>query len=152
MDAKSPETRAPGPRVVRTPGVCGGDARVADTRIPVWLLVLARKRGQSDDQLLADYPTLTPADLDAAWAYYREHPVEVEQAIWHNDTAANVAAGQRPPAWVVVAGRLLGLADAEVSTAFDPPLGPGELAGAWDTFRADPVGVGRDIARHRLAG
>jgi len=102
---------APTSRIERTPGVCGGDARVAGTRIPVWLL--------------ADYPGLTPADLDAAWANYRDRPVEVEQAIWFNDTAADVPDGQRPPARVIVAGRLLGLSEDEIRGAFEPPLGPG---------------------------
>jgi uncharacterized protein (DUF433 family) len=139
-------------RIEKTPGVCGGDARTGNTRIPVWLLVLARQRGTTDDRLLADYPALTPADLDAAWAYYRDRPVEIEQAIWFNDTAADVPDGQRPPAWVIVAGRLLGLAEDEIRTAFDPPLAPGDVVAAWDTFRADPAGVSRDIARHRLAG
>jgi uncharacterized protein (DUF433 family) len=132
--------------------VLGGDARVGNTRLPVWLLVLARKRGQTDAQLLDAYPTLTAADLDAAWDYYREHPVEIEQAIWFNDTAADVPDGQVPPAWVVVSGRLLGLTDAEIQSAFEPALTPTDLAAAWDTFRADPVGVSREMARHRLAG
>src|SRR5207245_2724666 len=52
-------------RIQKTPGVCGGDARIGDTRIPVWLLVLARKQGQSDAHLLDGYPSLTAADLDA---------------------------------------------------------------------------------------
>jgi uncharacterized protein (DUF433 family) len=139
-------------RIQKTPGVCGGDARIGTTRIPVWLLVLARKRGQTDAHLLDSYPTLTAADLDAAWDYYREYPVEIEQAIWFNDTAADVPDGQPPPAWVIVSGRLLGLADAEIQSAFEPALSPTDLAAAWDTFRIDPVGVGREMARHRLAG
>jgi uncharacterized protein (DUF433 family) len=132
--------------------VLGGDARIGDTRIPVWLLVLARKQGQADARLLDAYPALSAADLDAAWDYYREHPVEVEQAIWFNDTAANVPDGQPPPAWVIVAGRMLGLTDADIQSAFEPALSPADLTAAWDTFRADPVGLGREMARHRLAG
>lgn len=139
-------------RIQKTPGVCGGDARIGDTRIPVWLLVLARKQGASDAQLLDDYPSVSTADLDAAWAYYREHPVEIEQAIWFNDTAANVPDGQPPPAWVIVSGRMLGLTDADIQSAFEPALSATDLAAAWDTFRADPVGVGRELARHGLAG
>lgn len=139
-------------RIQKTPGVLGGDARIGNTRIPVWLLVLARKQDQTDAQLLDAHPSLTAADLDAAWDYYREHPVEIEQAIWFNDTAANVPDGQAPPAWVIVSGRLLGLTDADIQSAFEPALTPTELAAAWDTFRADPAGLGREMARHRLAG
>jgi uncharacterized protein (DUF433 family) len=139
-------------RIQKTPGVCGGDARIGNTRLPVWLLVLARKQGQSDAQLLDAYPALTAADLDAAWDYYRERPVEVEQAIWFNDTAADVPDGQVPPAWVIVSGRMLGLSEAEIQSAFEPALTATDLAVAWGTFRADPVGVGRELARHGLAG
>ena len=58
--------------IVKTPGTCGGDARVDNTRIPVWLLVLHRKSGRSDAEVLDSYPTLTQADLDAVWDYYRD--------------------------------------------------------------------------------
>ena len=34
--------------IQKTPGVCGGDARVRTTRIPVWLLVLSRRMGRTD--------------------------------------------------------------------------------------------------------
>ncbi|NEO64576.1 MAG: DUF433 domain-containing protein, partial [Moorea sp. SIO4G2] len=33
--------------IEKTPGVCGGDARIANTRIPVWVLVQARNLGSS---------------------------------------------------------------------------------------------------------
>jgi uncharacterized protein (DUF433 family) len=138
--------------IEKTPGVCGGDARIRNTRIPVWLLVLARKQGLSDGELLDAYPALAAADLDAGWEYYREHPVEIEQAIWFNDTAANVPDGQAPPTWVVVAGRLLGLTDTQIQSAFEPTLTANDLAAAWDAFRADPVGVVREMGRQRLAG
>jgi uncharacterized protein (DUF433 family) len=120
----------PTARIQKTPGVCGGDARIGNTRIQVWLLVLARKQGQTDDELLAAYPSLIAADLDASWEYYREQPVEIEQAIWFNDTAADVPDGQVPPAWVIVSGRLLGLSDAEIQSAFEPTLTPNDLAAA----------------------
>ncbi|MDB5306486.1 MAG: hypothetical protein JWO38_688 [Gemmataceae bacterium] len=56
----------PEPRIQKTPGVMGGEACVRRTRIPVWTLVLARKLGRTDADLLADFPGLVPADLDAA--------------------------------------------------------------------------------------
>src|SRR5207244_5833621 len=139
-------------RIDKTAGVLGGDARIANTRIPVWLLVLARKQGGTEEGLLSDYPGLKAADLDAAWEYYRETPVEIEQAIWFNDTAANVPGGARPPDSVIVAGRLLGLTEDQIRSAFDPPLTAADLAAAWHAFRADPVRIGEDIARHRIAG
>ncbi|TAE47654.1 MAG: DUF433 domain-containing protein, partial [Oscillatoriales cyanobacterium] len=49
--------------VKKTPGVCGGDACVGNTRIQVWVLVGYRRLGCSDAELLKCYPHLTAADL-----------------------------------------------------------------------------------------
>ena len=67
--------------VRRTPGVCGGAACVRDTRIPVWLLVRLKQLGRAEPDLLTDYPGLSSADLDTAWAYYRLRTAEVEADI-----------------------------------------------------------------------
>lgn len=76
-----------GSRISRTPGVCGGDACIGNTRIAVWMLEEARRLGVSDAELLADYPGLTAADLAAAWEHVRLHPEEVERAISENNEA-----------------------------------------------------------------
>lgn len=68
----------------KTPGVCGGDACVGNTRIMIWLLVSLKLQGMTDDELLAGYPTLTPEGLAGAWEYYRQHPDEIEEAIRRN--------------------------------------------------------------------
>jgi uncharacterized protein (DUF433 family) len=116
------------------------------------MLVLDRKLGMTDAEVLGTMPALTQADIDDAWEYYRGNPVEIEQAIWLNDTAANVPDGGRPPAWVIVAGRLLGLPDDAVRAAFNPPLSPADLDTAWAEYRADPRHVSREVDTHRLAG
>ena len=104
-------------------------------------------------RLAADgLPDLTTAGPDAAWDYYRANPVEIEQAIWLNDTAGNVPDGVRPPVWVIVSGRLLGLPDGEIREAFEPPLTQADLDAAWAEYRTDPRRVGRDEAAHRLTG
>jgi uncharacterized protein (DUF433 family) len=43
--------------ITKTPGVCGGEACIAGTRITVWLLVEAQKLGIRKSQLLQDFPT-----------------------------------------------------------------------------------------------
>lgn len=73
--------------IERTLGVCGGDARIGGTRIPVWLLVGYRKDGASDKELLEMYPSLTLGDLSAAWWYYAEHRDEVEESIREQEAA-----------------------------------------------------------------
>ncbi|MBD2195915.1 MULTISPECIES: DUF433 domain-containing protein [Calothrix] len=64
--------------IQKTSGVCGGNARIRDTRIAVWTLVSFRQQGASDEELLRNYPTLTIEDLAAAWSYYKEHPQEID--------------------------------------------------------------------------
>ncbi|MFM7364444.1 MAG: DUF433 domain-containing protein, partial [Cuspidothrix sp.] len=42
--------------IEKTPKICGGDACIVNTRIPVWVLVEARQLGYSDVDLLTSYP------------------------------------------------------------------------------------------------
>jgi uncharacterized protein (DUF433 family) len=65
----------------KTAGVCGGKARVRNTRIPVWTLVGRRRHGTSEAGLLDDYPGLTREDLAAVWAYYDAHKAEIDAEI-----------------------------------------------------------------------
>jgi uncharacterized protein (DUF433 family) len=73
-------------RITKTPGVCGGDACIRGHRIPVWTLVNYRRLGGSDVDLLRDYPELTPADLEASWAYAAAYAEEIDQAIQENES------------------------------------------------------------------
>jgi uncharacterized protein (DUF433 family) len=75
------------PGIESNPDVCGGVPCVVRTRIPVWLLVQARKLGTSEATLLQSYPTLTAEDLTNVWAYYRAHHDEIDQQIHENETA-----------------------------------------------------------------
>jgi uncharacterized protein (DUF433 family) len=71
--------------ISKNPDRCGGDACIRDSRVPVWVLVNYRRLGGSDADLLRDYPSLTPADLEAAWAYYAANKEEIDRAIWENE-------------------------------------------------------------------
>jgi type III restriction enzyme len=71
--------------IQKTPGVCGGNARIRNTRIPVWTLVSFRKLGTPDSELLESYPSLTQDDLDLAWSYYSENQEEIDLAIADQD-------------------------------------------------------------------
>ncbi|MEG4628269.1 DUF433 domain-containing protein [Microcoleus sp. AR_TQ3_B6] len=73
--------------IEKTPGVCGGDARIAKTRIPIWSLVNYRILGASDVRILQDFPHLSAADLANAWAYAEAYPEEIEAAIARNEAA-----------------------------------------------------------------
>jgi len=71
--------------ISKNPDRCGGDACIRESRIPVWVLVNYRRLGGSDADLLRDYPSLTPADLEAAWAYYAANREEIDRAIRENE-------------------------------------------------------------------
>ena len=73
--------------IEKTPGVCGGAARIAGTRIPVWQLIEARLLGASEAQLLIDYPRLSAANLVDAWVYAEDHPDEIAAQIKQNEVA-----------------------------------------------------------------
>lgn len=75
------------PGIDSRPEVCGGEPCIVRTRIPVWLLVQARRLGTSEADLLRAYPTLRAEDLANAWAYYRAHPEEIEHQIRENEAA-----------------------------------------------------------------
>jgi uncharacterized protein (DUF433 family) len=75
------------PSIESTEGVCGGEACIVRTRIPVWVLVQARRLGTSEADLLRSYPTLRAEDLANAWAYFRSHRDEIEQQIRENEEA-----------------------------------------------------------------
>lgn len=77
-----------GKGITKKPGVCGGEACIAGTRIAVWLLVEAQQLGISEAQLLQDYPHLTAADLVNAWAYADAYPEEIATAINANNEVA----------------------------------------------------------------
>ncbi len=73
--------------VRHTPGVCGGDACLGNSRIAVWMLEAARRNGVTDAELLQDYPSLNARDLAAAWTYAEGHAEEIESAIRANQEA-----------------------------------------------------------------
>ncbi len=70
-----------------SPGVCGGDPRIAGTRIPVWALEQSRRLGMTEAQILDAYPSLRAADLVNAWAYVAEHSDEITRQIKENEEA-----------------------------------------------------------------
>ena len=74
------------PGIEKTAGVCGGSARIARTRIPVWLLVEMRRSGTADGQFFECYPSLNAADLEHAWAYAELHSEEIERNILDNSS------------------------------------------------------------------
>ena len=71
--------------IQKTSGVCGGNARIRNTRIPVWTIVSFYKLGASDEEILRNYPGLTPADLRLALSYYEQNQTEIDRVIAAQD-------------------------------------------------------------------
>jgi len=70
-----------------TPGVCGGNARIIRTRIPVWTLEQMKRLGASEAEILRAYPTLRAEDLVNAWSYVDLHRAEIDTQILDNEKA-----------------------------------------------------------------
>lgn len=56
------------------PDVRAGEPVVRGTRVPVYVLADLASQGADREELLQDYPALTPPALDAALLYARLHP------------------------------------------------------------------------------
>lgn len=73
------------PGIDSDPAVCGGEACISRTRVPVWVLVRARQSGLNESEILRSFPTLRAEDLANAWSYQRGHREEIERAIAENE-------------------------------------------------------------------
>src|SRR5258708_10026069 len=74
------------PRIVSTPGTCGGKPRIDGHRITVKHIVLDYQRGgMSPDEIVSAYPSLTLSDVHAALAYDYDHQPEIDADIKEDD-------------------------------------------------------------------
>jgi len=80
------------PGIDKSPGVCGGAARLTRTRIAVWSLEEMRRQGWTEADILRHYPQLAAADLANAWSYVSSHTDEIDWLIRQNLHAMNEAA------------------------------------------------------------
>jgi uncharacterized protein (DUF433 family) len=76
-----------GAGIEATPGICGGEPRIAGTRFPIWTLEQSRRLGVSEADLLHAYPGLRAAGLVNAWSYVAAHRDEIERQIRENEEA-----------------------------------------------------------------
>jgi len=68
--------------IVATPGVCGGQPRIAGTRIKVkHVYVWVECLGMTPAKVVAEYPQLTMAEVHAALSYYWSHREAIQQDI-----------------------------------------------------------------------
>jgi uncharacterized protein (DUF433 family)/predicted nuclease of predicted toxin-antitoxin system len=74
-----------GSGIESTTRVCGGDPRIARTRIPVWTLERYRRLGLTEAQILAAFPVLRATDLVNAWSFVADHQDEIDRQIRENE-------------------------------------------------------------------
>lgn len=79
MSADPVTTNTEYAHIVCTPGIVGGEPRIADTRIRVRDIVLARDvQAVTPEEIVATiYPQLSMAQVYAALAYYEDHRDEI---------------------------------------------------------------------------
>ncbi|MCK6479475.1 MAG: DUF433 domain-containing protein [Planctomycetes bacterium] len=56
-------------RIVRDPGICGGDPVFRGTRVPLRTVLASLAEGAGESEILAQFPTLKAEDVRAAIAF-----------------------------------------------------------------------------------
>ena len=69
------------PYVERRPGVQGGRPVIKGSRFPVSSIVQDYRRGLSIEEILREFPSLSPAEVHDALSYYYDHRAEIDQEI-----------------------------------------------------------------------
>ena len=68
--------------IVQDDGICGGQPRIAGTRIKVQHIVFEYERlGWTPDQICDAHPEITLAQVHAAISYYYDHKEEIDNTI-----------------------------------------------------------------------
>ncbi len=66
-------------------GVCGGRSIIEGTRIPVWSIIKWYKVGMSIEDIMKEFPQLTPSQIHDAFSYYYDNREEIEKDIIDNE-------------------------------------------------------------------
>ena len=73
-------------RIVKTPGTCGGRARIAGHRVRVQDIVIWHEhQGMTPDKIVSEIPTITLSDVHSALAYYFDHVQEIQDEMRADD-------------------------------------------------------------------
>ncbi|MGI8934911.1 MAG: DUF433 domain-containing protein [Phormidesmis sp.] len=70
-----------GTLVVTTPEVCGDRPRIAGTRVTVQTIAIDFNAGMKPEDIVAERPQLTQAQVYAALAYYYANKVAIDREI-----------------------------------------------------------------------
>lgn len=56
-------------KIVRDPRICGGEPVIKGTRVPLRTILASLAEGDTNEEILGDFPSLTEEDLRAAIAF-----------------------------------------------------------------------------------
>ncbi len=85
-------------RIVSTPGICGGRARIDGHRITVEDVAIWYQRlGMSPDEIVSAHPSITLADVHAALAYYFDNRERIDADIQEGERFIEELKAKSPP-------------------------------------------------------
>jgi uncharacterized protein (DUF433 family) len=67
--------------IIKTPGICGGNARIEDTRIRVHDVIGLLQNGETVESVTRQLPGLTRAQAYECLAYYEDHLAEIDYLV-----------------------------------------------------------------------
>jgi uncharacterized protein (DUF433 family) len=80
------------------PGHCGGQAHIAGHRIKVQHVAAWHERlGKSPDEIVAEHPGLTLADVYAALTYYYDHREQIDADLRADEEFVAALKAKSPP-------------------------------------------------------
>ena len=84
--------------IVSNKEICGGSPIIKNTRITVWSIIKWYKIGFSIEEILREFPQLTPSQIHDAFSYYYDNKESIEKEIEENENELcwrNFAAGKQ---------------------------------------------------------
>lgn len=73
------------PYISKQKCVCGGKSVIEGTRIPVWSIIKWYKVGMPVEDIIREFPQLTPSQIHDAFSYYYDNQEEIEKDIVENE-------------------------------------------------------------------
>lgn len=67
--------------IVKTPGICGGKARLENTRIGVHDVVGLLQNGETVESVTRQLPGITRAQVYECLSYYEDHLAEIDYLV-----------------------------------------------------------------------
>lgn len=90
MKAHAIATTSDHPYDEHRPGVQGGRAVIKGSRFPVRSIVQSYRSGLSVEEILREFPQLSPAEVHDALSYSYDHPAEIAEEIRLMEDVARV--------------------------------------------------------------